>query len=348
MRFITDCIYRAQRWIKGSVTLSVVEDDKHRVSSFLHGPVRMTLVGTEHTWTRVPTRTPRFTACRKQEHKVVIFQQEQVIHELHNQQLPQSFPFAMFLPKSLAPSMYFEDDQKGGCSVCYELMARYDHKSEATRSLQIVGPTLSTKIHSYHLAPVCLSLGTTTDPADNKDKEECVVLAATVEQTHVAKGGSVTVALSFRNRSSQQLQQLSVQFMETIHWKTACIEQQHSHVLSEQCNVQLPSIHALPVAGIESVDFEAMQLDMQQDLSCPEAKNSQLLISVPSTARDSYPGTHSVQVHHALMIDMMTDFSKTRQVAIPIVVFDPPMILCHQHHQQQHMPLKETITTWPE
>lgn len=326
----SDCVYRAQRWIKGTVTL----ETKHESLLCKNGSISISLIGKEQTWT-----TPSILdACLGRENdQAVLFEEEQVLHEFYKQEEEPNFttfPFSIFLPGSLAPSMYLEDGPRG-CSVSYELTAWCGTHVSVSRPVHIIGPTLSTKTHPYHLAPFQLS------------SEKDFLLAIQMENTHVAKGRSLEVALSFRNRSSStivELKQFNVQVMESIHWKTRT-SQQHSytHILSEQRNVTLPSIHALP----EDMDDESMQLEMEYDLSSPN-RESHISIPIPSTARDSYPGTKRIQVTHALCIRMVT-LTTNPEVThhdIPLVLCDPP--LHHHRHTASKESLKEIMTTvWP-
>lgn len=304
--------------MKGTVVLSVVHEDLS-----LNGSIHISLVGKEQTWT-TPTL---LTTCRGHETEEIIFEEEHVVHEFHKEQAScqrtQSFPFSIFLPGSLAPSMYLEDDHQRGCAVSYELTAWYGSEVvSVSRQVQIVGPTLSTKTYPYHLSPTRVGRN--------------FLLAAKLENTHVAKGGKMEVSLAFRNRSfSVELKQLNVELVEEIQWKTPTQRHSYTHVLSELHNVPLPSIHA-------AYDDEA-GLEMEEDLCC--AQKSQIEVHIPGTARDSYHGTKLVQVKHALCVRMMSTDHNTEYMMIPVAVCDPPIL--HRRTPSKESRNNGMMTVWP-
>jgi hypothetical protein len=251
----------------------------------------------------------------------IIFEEEKVLQDFSQEQpngwTTTTLPFAVFLPGSLAPSFYFEDDGPRGCSVSYELTAWYGTHVSVTRPVHIVGPTLSTKTHPYHSAPLSLS----------KD----LLLAVHMENTHVAKGRSLPVFLSLRNRSTAEV---TLQVMEEIHWKTHChTAHSHTHILSEQ--------HLSPAIHPVWLDEERMKLEMEQELHA----NSPISIPIPSTARDTYLGTKRIQVQHFLCIRILDTKEATH--TIPLIICDPPLN-SHHHHSPSKESLQDIITTvWP-
>jgi hypothetical protein len=276
----------------------------------------ISLIGREQTWT-TPTL---LNSCRGQEKEDIIFEEEQVLQDFSQKQ-PNSLtttttlPIAVFLPGSLAPSFYFEDDGPRGCSVNYELTAWYGTHVSVTRPVHIVGPTLSTKAHPYHLAPLSLSSD--------------VLLAVHMENTHVAKGHSLPVSLSMRGRSTAEA---TIQVMEEIHWKTHChTAHSHQHILSEQ--------RLAPIT--EWSDTERIKLELEQELHA----SSPISIPIPSTARDTYIGTKRIQIQHFLCIRFLG--SKEVTHTIPLTICDPPLN-SHHHHSPSKESLQEIITTvWP-
>ncbi|GAX21778.1 hypothetical protein FisN_31Lh068 [Fistulifera solaris] len=313
-----DCVYRAQRWIKGTVTVeypSLQSDGNSKLS--------ISFIGKEQTWT-TPTL---LNSCRGQEKEDIIFDEEQILHDF-NQEQPNgltttttttTLPFAVFLPGSLAPSFYFEDDGPRGCSVSYELTAWYGTHVSVTRPVHIVGPTLSTKTHPYHLAPLSLSPD--------------LLLAVHMENTHVAKGRSLPVSLSMRGPPTAEV---TVQVMEEIHWKTYChTAHAHKHIQSEQ--------RLAPTNPPEWSDVERMKLEMEQELHAVE--NFPISIPIPSTARDTYLGTKRIQIQHFLCIRILDTKEATH--TIPLIICDPPLN-SHHHHSPSKESLQDIMTTvWP-
>ena len=248
-----------------------------------------------------------------------------------------SYPFSIFLPKTIAPSMEFEETSgRGGCAIRYSLRASLD-TVHIERKVEVVGATVSTKEYPYWLAPTCIP-----PKPHGLPRESCFVIGAHVRDTHVGKGQHITFAISFRNLSKVEVKRVDVRLEEEIHWTASSMgpihhENTETITLVEVRDVVVNSVIKEPSDSHISTwtDDDSGQPAIQVNSSLRgemsgdvHAKRNQLDIVVPLRARDSYghDGAKLIRVNHSLKIIMVTrEKSTDPHVSIPIKIMDPPI-----------------------
>jgi len=366
------------------------------------GELHVDLVGRESACVSsggvVSTLCNLATHCSSMSKKeILIFEEHNLVHnfakipsEKSNERC--SYPFTIYLPGTLPPSMDYDDTQGGGCcSIYYQLTARLvnekqEQKSAASPSdetgtasktdgtlnlhaehtLCVVGATPSTKKYPVtfqpKIYPVKPSLGVL-------GRGGYIIVAARVENTHVAKGDDLHLSLSCRNRSDHYIQSVDVHLLETIHWNTSTSgcssnidlssQSASGHKTNNSKTVNLASYTGLVLDGLqngsqdkphsdshdqgpheEQVD-PLVNAEMHNDLM---SERNTVSIRLPSQARDSYKGK-LVQVAHFLRITFaVKNKASDPHVDIPIRVCDP-----HIEMHAAHPPIPsrkiETIAT---
>ena len=318
-----------------------------------------------------------------------MFEEHPVIHdfarlpssstlEIADEQQQCSYPFSIYLPGTLPPSMDFDDTEGGGCcSVQYQLTARLVGGGGGTRSsgnqvlhaehpLSVVGATLSPKKYPYLFQPKIFPLKPSLGLLH---RGGYLILAARVENTHVGKGHDLHLSLSCRNRSDHYVQSVDVHLLECIHWSTsaggsgrnlAAAGGGHGdHKTHNSKTITLSSYTGLVLDGLQNESQDKSAAD-QHDKQPPQqvdplvyaemhndllSEGSTVSIRLPDQARDTYKGK-LIQVAHFLRISLTVKNRKASDptVDIPITVCDPPIEM-HSVHPPIPSRKIETIAT---
>jgi hypothetical protein len=348
---LADGVVRAQTWLKGCITLQL-NDGTTTLATY---PQRLTVqvVGEELT---TVSRRLGYTASAKH----VVFDELIVVHGFADEKSLASssggqFPFSLFLPADVPPSMHYED-QHGSCKVQYFVIARLgNHVPESCR-LTVVGKPLSTKNYPFRVEPTYLPLKTMAGTVDHG----CIVLAAKLDNRHVAKGRKTTFSISCRNMSKESIERFDVQVLEYIWWKAGNSEHEETAKLDSYCDVDIPGLKlCMPASSSmehrhvtdDSIDHELV-VGMEEEL---QARSREFSVQIPARAFDSYNGT-LVRVTHSIRILAFTkqhnhrDPEHAPSISLPVEVFDPPMEAKSMRDRStvhEHAVQAVATTVWP-
>jgi hypothetical protein len=356
---LADGVVRAQTWLKGCVILRM--SDSTAIKAQYPQSLTVQVVGEELT-----TISRRLGSTASAKH--VVFDEMIVVHGFADEvSLASSsggqFPFSLFLPADVPPSMHYED-RHGSCKVQFFVIAKLgNHVPESCR-LTVVGKPLSSKNYPFRVEPTCLPLKTMAGTVDHG----CIVLAAKLDNCHVAKGRKAEFSISCRNKSKENIERFDVQVLEQIWWQAGGSEHTESVKLDSYCDVDIPglksSMPANPsndhqhlnqrpqISAVENSLAHEVAVAMQEEL---QAKSRELSVQIPSRAFDSYNGT-LVRVTHSIRILAFTkqhnhrDPEHAPSISLPVEVFDPPMeaksmrdrSIVHEHAVQA-----VATTVWP-
>jgi len=330
------------------------------------GELHVDLVGLESAY--VPAGGVVSALCNIATHchsmakkEMLVFEEHRCIHDFartpHQANDACSFPFSIYLPGNLPPSMVLDDMEGGGsCGIQYQLTARLGNKDEkvdgkpkqdddtvldlhAEHSLRIVGATLSCKKYPYVMQPTVFPVRASLQ----LPRGGYWILAARVENTHVGKGEDLHLSLSCRNRSEHYIHSVDVRLLETVHWNSSTgagavglagptdspARNGKTFTLASYTNLVLDGLHN-ENQDKSSADFQRLPHKINP-LECAEMHNdlmsecNTVSIRLPTSARDTYTGK-LVQVSHCLRISIsVKNKASDPQVDIPIRVYDPPM-----------------------
>lgn len=277
----------------------------------------------------------------------VVFEENRIIHEFDKTSLQTgsySHPFSIYLPGSIPASLSYKDASGNHCGIFYTLTARLGDVV-LEQELTIVGKPLSSKVYTRSVHPTCFPLKTLGGLVDHG----FVVLAAKVENTHVAKGQKANLYIACSNKSNEEIQ-FGVQLLEELDYKAGGKEKKVESRLNTEMQVELPGL----TKGMEpttSSRKEKMEVDgplyaqLQSDLS---SRQNLIKIKVPSKALDSYKG-NLVQVSHYLKIVVAwSGRLDGPSILIPISVFDPPVAECDNHSPSKEKVTQIGTTIWPD
>lgn len=336
---MTDGVHRVQHWLRGNVVFEYFGD-----SIVLDGVVELELLGKEIVW----NHRPSCMGCGRTDKSRVVFEDGRKLRVFRHERVKQNFkflyPFAIFLPLKLPPSMEYDKGSCGdGCSVSYRLRVRFGDIVQSDREVQIIGPC-AIKPHPYTLLPTCLS----PRSPDIAMSTDCLVLAAKLENSYVGRGDILDLSLACRNLSRATIKRVDVQLEEDISWTPlsySALPQRRSHVekiiLSVMKNVELDSLLTKAPESHEgwtwkdskhgNVEVNSMRhAEIHADLV---AQRNHIHLEVPTTARDSTENTAWISVRHTLRIILVTNGqSRDPQVAIPVRILGPSKALSVQQH----------------
>lgn len=367
----TDGVVRARGWLKGQVMVSfavtsAAEQQQLSPPSVIPcltvGELQVNLVGQELA--EIPPHggggvlcglrnlashcTPGGTNSKNRRCKVtemVIFDEHRVLHDFAQKPvkggIAMTYPFSIYLPGTLPPSMAFEDKKSGGaCSVQYQLTAKIavahppeklvsltsavwgESEVSAAHPLCIVGETLSSKTYPHVLKPTYYPLKQGTLGSG------CVAVSARVYNTHVGKGSALDFSLTCRNQShNTNIQRVDVELLEEIQWKASVsatvsttygepqVVNADHHTMSRTST--LASIKDLNLKDLQKDSIESSlandtsplvtelpevdEITMAEVHNCLLSERNQFQLKVPSTARDSYIGK-LIRISHYLQI----------------------------------------------
>jgi len=328
--------------LKGHVKVEVEEKYVPQV-----GEVKVQLVGKETA--ALPGGGRLHLGLGTCQEKIVL--DESRIHAISDEQLcpgTYSYPFSIYLPGLVPPTMKFEEGSDG-CSVQYMLTATLD-QAQVERSLDVVGAPLSPKLYPYCFQPKIFPLKSMLFM-----DQGFVVIAAKVENTHVGKGCEIEFSYACRDQSKKDVQRVEIQVIEQIQWRTRYKQHSRDVLLAHFPSVSLSGLEKEMVGkpwtdgGRPDEVDSLMSAEMHADLA---AQRNLLKLKLPANARDSYTGKLVKISHHLSITLVMDEKSKSNpSISIPIKVFDPPMeqVAIHSSPKPKHKVFEEVATTvWPE
>lgn len=284
------------------------------------------------------------------------------------------FPFSIYTPGNVAPSLTYSDPKisGGSCRVEFLLQASFQ-RYKAERKIEMLGQALSTAEHPATVVPSVVPVVTKsfswkkmleTKPRHRRQPSlevqhhhGCLIWAANVKNTHVCKGELASFSFSLRNNSSYDVVKLTAQLIEKISWKTHKDTFSHATELTSVV-LRTPSFvnnHkarlSLRQSQIVSINQELAH-EMELELTM---KENNVVYEVPSKCRVSYKGK-LIQVTHHLLIEAKAadthgkDHIASMTLEIPLKVFNPSIAEGHSHrlHQVPAPAMAEKLMTkWP-
>ena len=363
----SDGIVRAQRWLRGFISIQVhdagVKIDRNNDKN--SDTVKVELMGKETT-----------SSPHQADKTEDIFHEEsarRIILPSVEATRTYRFPFSIYTPGRIAPSMEYSDPNVKGssCRIEYVLVASFQQYT-TQRKIHMVGQPLSSKEYPATVVPSVVPVVTKsfswknmleTKPRHRKQTacsesnhhHGCLIWAAHVKNTNVGKGEDASFSFSLRNDSAYDVIKLSAKLIEKISWRT---QKEARSQATELAYVLMPNLNFMKnqkatlsphQAQVVPVDH-ALEDDMHEELSSPD---NIISFQVPSKCRDSYKGK-LIQVSHHLLIEARTSdthgkgHTGSTTMEIPLKVFDPPIVEGH-HHQHQIPPdvAEKMMTKWP-
>ncbi|EEC42539.1 predicted protein [Phaeodactylum tricornutum CCAP 1055/1] len=333
-----DGVVRAQAWLKGTVLMEV-----HETLQKPPGSIEVKLVGKEMANDRKKGfHLPLGSNRREKE----IFGESRVLQIISDKFEGGSFsyPFSIYLPASIPPSMVW-GDKKMGCKIKYILHASIDGFRSVERELRVVGPPLSSQKHPFFLQPTVFPL-----KSKLKVSQGYVILAVKLEDSHLGKGGNANVSLSCRNKSSLSIEKAQLRLTERIEYATRQGTRKKKKVLGKMPDVSLSGLvkhttgRASPMQhepeGVDGLDY----VEMQGDLSF---RHNTVRLPVPFKARCSYKGD-LINISHQIEVTLlMKGKTQVPKVRIPVKIFDPPVLETVVHSPSQAKIDEVATTMWP-
>lgn len=222
--------------MRGNVTVTTRE----RISE---GKLTLDVFGKEVAFIR---RAGLLASCASGFNDVTtFFEQHPVLSDFKETPLEpgtSSFPFSVYLPDSLPPSMKYQGGDDGDCSIEYTAGADLDGVV-TTRRITVVGAPLSTKHYPNNVEPMCFPLRS----RGFRDSDS-LSFAARVENSHIEKGKPFNLSIAHRNQSRLEVQRVDLRLVETVSWKVGSNEKARSLLLSTHKGVGLsrrgtPKVH---------------------------------------------------------------------------------------------------------
>lgn len=301
---------------------------------------------------------------------VIILSEHQVLKDSLGSSTPAietstSYPFALFLPAGMAPTMECIDSETGGwCAVNYTLTATAVvsvirdgeitdstvcmHTAKSHRGLRVIGEPMSAVKYPHVARPSCFHV------KQSLFQKGHITVTARSENTHVSKDGSVDLTLAIVNKTPHNIDRAEVSLIEKVSWSngldsTSCSHgSKHGGRFDVDCKIELQSHTNWLPFGLQAEHIPGASFGLkastpsQQELykvdELMHEERNQTTIHVPQTARASYQGQlihvlHCIQVILAVQGISPLNYPK---LCIPIVVFDPPIrSTCNAHHPVQ-------------
>jgi hypothetical protein len=250
--------------------------------------------------------------------------------------------------------MSLENDD-GSCSVTYLLTADIQNQFSTERKLHVVGaPYDPCKKYPFYFQPTKFPLKSALGANPGY-----LVLAAKIDNTHIGKGTPMEFSLSCRNQSHQDIQRVEFRLFEVVSW-SAGSEKHHKTILANFDDVVLDSLFkkgiradvdndpeeklkempssATPPGGHWADDLQPVNgltlAEMHSEVTSPK---NVVVVTMPTTAKDSYSGK-LIHITHYLQITLVVkDKPSDPHVKIPIKVLDQPMLESALHlHRHAH------------
>jgi hypothetical protein len=247
------------------------------------------------------------------------------------------YPFSLFLPANAPPSMHHEENGSS-CKVQYFVIAKLGKLSIESRRLTVVGRPVSCKHYPCRVEPTCLPLKTMAGVVDHG----CLVLAAKIDNRHVAKGRKANLGVSCRNKSKESIERFDVQILEQIWWRAGKATRESTVKLDCYCDVDIPGLKPCmqsdptgtyhrghhSSSSVDDYKIErALADEMNEEL---QSKLHEFPVQIPSRAFDSYSGTllrvtHLVKVLAPTKQHGHSDPPHVPNISVPVEVFEPPL-----------------------
>jgi hypothetical protein len=253
------------------------------------------------------------------------------------------YPFTVFLPATLSPTMEHIDENDGSyCSVSYRLTATASismigeaeetecairmRTLQTSRSLFVIGETPS-------MACCPLAIYPSSPPMKRGVHHRGhLVVAVFAENTHVTKGDSVAFALAIADESLWDIEYIEATFVERIrHGKTAAAGANDTNregigYLKDHTAVLRSYVHWLHHSGAGAFRWPA-NTDFYKHEHSVDTAHIPMHVHVPRKSRTSHTGK-VIDVSHFIEIRVMVKDSPVHchpKVAIPVIVFDRPL-----------------------
>jgi hypothetical protein len=377
---VADGVVRARSWVKGQVSIHSNPGDNIAV-----GRLELDLLGTETSTTIVPHGP--FRHCmesltapvhisplsanvqrephRQQDHIFLaesILLTESTVHPTHGDECI-LYPFSVFLPASLPPTMEHVDKHDGSyCAISYRLTATASislirdadetdstirmQTFRASRFLYVIGETLSTVHYPF-----------STYPSSHPIKQGVlhrghIIMAVHAVNTHVSKGCCVCFAMAIANKSQCDIEYVEVTLIEKIrhgrpdtedNWchgkgKDRRYLKDHSTVLRSYVDWFPEGKYGEHPSGVSPFRFKEVMPTITEFYKIEElmhAERNQIRVQVPPKARTSYSGK-LVDVEHCIEIKVAVKDAPIHchpRLTIPVTVFDRPLkSTCMKHN----------------
>lgn len=334
-----DGVVRAQKWLKGFVTVEVQDEDIFLPEQVENSTLTVDLVGREVSvgekskWGH-PTPIEAVDIFHDSSVRRIMGYSKLLAHCQYR------FPFGIYAPGSIPPTMEYADctnnqeQQKEekipsltspGCRIEYRLIASFmSYKTE--RKIDMIGQSLSGKYHPVTVEPSVAPVLTKSFKWRNMlstkhrhrrfegPKEEhhhgCLIWAARVKNTHVGKGEKASFSFALRNASSYDVQKLSARLVEKVSWKNSASHGKTFSRVTELEYVLMPNLAFLnhQKATLSKHQSQVVELDsvlaqeMHEELASHE---NTVHVPIPAKCRDSHKGK-LIQVSHYLIIEART------------------------------------------
>jgi hypothetical protein len=282
---LTDGIFRAQKWLKGSVVLTVHEATQGSV-------VTVQFTGKERT------TVPGLLSIASAEH--LLFDESIDISKLQVESVVEAgvyrLAFSFYLPASISPSIQIDDGKGGTAFVEYSLTAHYaaDPSVTASRPITIVGAPWH-KEKPFLQEPKAISLKSFGVLDQGR-----LLIATKLYNTHIGKGERLKCGLTIQNQSKLELERIDLQLVETIDWRASGREKQQVTVLVMEPGVGLPGPAIRPTASPEHGD-EISPITVEEMIAQLSWKHQTFELKVPQRSIESYTGT-LLTVKHAFKV----------------------------------------------
>jgi hypothetical protein len=218
------------------------------------------------------------------------------------------FPFSVMLPDCL-PTTTSLNASSSGFQISYEVKVEIG-KFQTKKSFSVESaPLASDKVP-------CMLRPTTHEVRQlGLLKKGSMTFAASVEDTHVGRGGVLEVSLACRNDATVNIQRVQVKIVELLHWKTGVDGEDRSatekRVLVDLNDVDLPGLlksrrdrsEVRDSIKKNSTCSSRDQQDLYEDLLSGYNK---ILLNIPQGARDTYRG-QLVDISHYIKIKLITN-----------------------------------------
>jgi hypothetical protein len=335
-----------------------------------HGPFRQCM---ESLTTPLLHHSPLSTTTvqQRQPHKQqdhillaesILLTESSVHHPSHGDEFI-VYPFSVFLPAALPPTMEHVDQRDGSyCAVSYRLTAtasisliRDEDETDSTirmqtvrasRFLYVIGETLSTMHYPFSTYPSSYPI------KHGVLHRGHIIMAVHAENTHVSKGSCVCFALAMTNKSHCDIDFVEVTLIERVRHGRTDAEDNWCHgkgkdrwYLKDHSTVLRSHVDWLPEgkygehhSGVASFRFKEVMPAITEFYKLEElmhAERNQIRVHVPAKARTSYSGK-LINVEHVVEIKVTvkdTPIHCHPTLTIPVTIFDRPLkSTCMKHN----------------
>jgi hypothetical protein len=377
-----DGVVRARSWVTGTVSVHSHPGD----NNFAVERLELDLLGLETSMTFIsPGRSRHCFACltrriaplssspvtTDEQHiflaKSILLTESTIQAASHHGDECTVYPFSVFLPGALPPTMEHWDEKDGSnCSVSYRLTATAfislirDAAADTGSTIQTRTARASRVLYVIGEAPSTVSYPLTTSPTSFPIKHGMlhrgrIIVVVHAENTHLSKGNFICFALAITNKYQCDVDYIEVTFVEKIcHGGTATKDsvrhgkeidglylKNHTAVLrsnvswlpeethSEQHDTRVGAFHWNEVQPATAAEFYKME-DLMHIL-----ERNRMRVLVPPESRTSSAGK-LIHISHYIQIKVVVQDTPIHcypTLTIPVTVFDQPlMTTCMKHN----------------